>query len=148
MYAGAKLICDRIGVPQRNLNRNRKPGREISQEERVKLQQQQTILIKRENTKPCDEMTKIFEFLFHRTFPYFVDLIVLFLQSFVVGSFSHQSQLEVFPSRLNDNKSPEISPILLSNLISIMQSGFSRFFLWYLTLSVPFINFWVSSQVN
>ena len=29
IYAGEKLVCNKNGVPQRNLNRNTKPGREI-----------------------------------------------------------------------------------------------------------------------
>ena len=30
IYAGEKLLCDKIGVPLRNLNRNTKPGCKIS----------------------------------------------------------------------------------------------------------------------
>ena len=29
MYAGVKLVCDKIGVPLKNTNRNPKPGWEI-----------------------------------------------------------------------------------------------------------------------
>ena len=40
IYAGAKLVCDEIGIPLRNTNRNTKPGCEIRLEELVHKQRQ------------------------------------------------------------------------------------------------------------
>ena len=40
IYAGAKLVCDKIGVPLKNMNRNSKPGWEIWLETQINVQQQ------------------------------------------------------------------------------------------------------------
>ena len=36
IYAGVKLVCDKIGIPQRNPNKNIKPGWEIRLERKIK----------------------------------------------------------------------------------------------------------------
>ena len=56
-----KLVCDKIGVPLRTLNRNKKPGWEIRLEEQVKkLQQHVKVLRKEEHKGICwNEKIKI-----------------------------------------------------------------------------------------
>ena len=41
IYAGAKLICEKIGLPFKNTNRNSKPGWEIRLEMQIRNQRQQ-----------------------------------------------------------------------------------------------------------
>ena len=61
IYAGAKLVNDKIRVPRRNLNGNARPGWEIRLEGQVKkLQQEARILRKEKHVRICwNEKTKI-----------------------------------------------------------------------------------------
>ena len=61
IYAGTKLVCDKIGVPLRNLKRNAKPGWRIFLEGQVKkLQQKAKNQRKEKHTGICrDEKNKI-----------------------------------------------------------------------------------------
>ena len=60
IYAGAKLVFNKISVPLRNPNRNTKPGWEIRQEGHVKkLRQQTKMLWKKKYSGICwNEKTK------------------------------------------------------------------------------------------
>ena len=60
IYAGLKLICAKIGIPQKNMNRNSKPGCEIGLEMQIwNLWEQAKTLRQRKNTGIClDEKRK------------------------------------------------------------------------------------------
>ena len=59
IYEGAKLVCDKISVPQRNLDRNKKPGWEIKLEVLIKkLRQQAKVLKKEKHTRICWDKKK------------------------------------------------------------------------------------------
>ena len=53
LNARPKLVCDKISVPFKNLNRNTKPGHEIKLEEQVKKFQQEKGLRKEKYTGIC-----------------------------------------------------------------------------------------------
>ena len=60
IYTEAKQVCDKIGVPPRNPNRNTKPGWKLRLDGQLKeLQQQVKVLRKERHARICwDEKTK------------------------------------------------------------------------------------------
>ena len=60
IYDGGKLVCDKIGVPLKNMNRNSKPGWEIRPETWMRnLRQQAKLIRQRNNAGICwDEKKK------------------------------------------------------------------------------------------
>ena len=60
IYARAKLVCDKIGVPQGNLNKNTKPRKEIRLEGKIKKmwQQMKVVRNKKHARIYCDEKIK------------------------------------------------------------------------------------------
>ena len=58
IYTGAKLVCDKISVPLKNMNRHSKPGWEIQLETQIRNQQQAKMIRQRKNTETCWEKKK------------------------------------------------------------------------------------------
>ena len=59
IYAGAKLDCEKIGVPKKNLKRNSKTGWEIELEMQIRNQRQRTKMIRqRKNAGTCWDKKK------------------------------------------------------------------------------------------
>ena len=51
IYAGAKLVCDKIGVPLKNTNRNSKPGWEIRLKTQIRNSRQTKMLRRKKSRK-------------------------------------------------------------------------------------------------
>ena len=58
IYAEAKQICDKIGIPRRNPNRNTKPDSEIRLEGQInKLRQRAKMLSQKKKKQVCNGIT-------------------------------------------------------------------------------------------
>ena len=53
IYAGVKLVGEKIGVPRKNTNRNLKPGQDIRLEIQIRDQRQQAKTLREKNAGIC-----------------------------------------------------------------------------------------------
>ena len=53
IYAGAKLVCEKIGIPSKSMKKKSKPGWEIQLEMQIKYLQKQAKMIKQKDAGIC-----------------------------------------------------------------------------------------------
>ena len=53
IYAGAKLVCEKIGVPSKSTKKQSKPGWEARLETQIKIFRKQAKMVKQKNPRIC-----------------------------------------------------------------------------------------------